>query len=237
MMTDKALADTLELMAAEIAALKRQIGELQQRERVDSNRFSISTHNHSGTYLPLGANGVFEIGANDGVADHALFDLHTSTTVRDYDARFGVYSGQTVFRIVNVLGGGVDAAAPLMEAGQRVFSPNNPQVVAFATPATLHNGSLTVNQIADFNVTGYGVPSGAQFVLLQLDMVWGAANGLITVSRGQTAENDIIVRAPAANVQTTQGIVKCRVANNLIRFVNKNATASTAYIRLFGYEM
>ena len=131
----------------------------------------------------------------------------------------------------------VNSPANLMEAGQRVFSPNNPQVVALATPAVLISGSLAVDQTVDINVTSHGVPAGTRFVLLQLDMAWGAANGLITVSRGQTAENDIIVRAPAANVQTAQGIVKCRVTNNLIRFVNKNAATTNAYIRMFGYEM
>ncbi len=134
-------------------------------------------------------------------------------------------------------GTNISANGTITEAGQRVFSPNNPQVVAFATPAILISGNLTVNQTVDINVTSHGVPSGSRFVLLQVDVAWGAANGLITVSRGQTAENDIIVRAPAANVQTAQGIVKCRVANNLIRFVNKNAATTTAYIRMFGYEM
>lgn len=134
--------------------------------------------------------------------------------------------------------GTISSGGTISEAGKRVYSPNNPQVVAFATPATLINvGSLAVNQTVDIDVTSHGVPSGSRFVLLQVDIAWGAANGLITVSRGQTAENDIIVRAPAANVQTALGIVKCRVTNNLIRFVNKNAATTTAYIRMFGYEM
>ena len=223
MMTDKALADTLELMAAEIAALKRQIGELQQRERVDSNSFSISTHNHSGTYLPLNANGVFEIGANDGVAGHALFDLHTSTTVRNYDARFGVYSGQTVFKIENLLGGGVDAAAPLMEAGQRVFSPNNPQYVPM-NRVLVRTGAMTAGQTADINVSTAGIPSSARAVYASADFNSAVAGGTGMVEKGYTSNADLVIKTPVANVQNwAGGIVACN--NGVIRVRSYHASS------------
>jgi len=116
-----------------------------------------------------------------------------------------------------------------------LFKPSNPQIVALTSLTYIHNGAMTAGQTINANVTSYGVPAGARFVLVSAQGQWAGTTGSLVVGKYGTTENDLICRPQVANLpNNNNGTV--RVVSNLIRIQNNNL-AGTIAVAIVGYAM
>lgn len=156
-MNDKVLADTLELMASEIAALKRQIGELQQRERVDSNSFlkpntaiSVSSVSSSGNIAASG-----KVTASNLTGWQGWTPTQTGWSSVSYLSAYWCQTGNMVTCVINIAGASNSALAELSLPKQAAslglqfrgtwgWAMDNDVQIASSGAWFINNGSSTV---------------------------------------------------------------------------------------------